>query len=1412
MNGTAVDTYTATCSNWNQFYAGVATAGVSKQLVGLTLAYTLNLNVSTSANKLFECRHANSLASLESAVVNGSTVSVSCGGNEWSVGSCDENLAICVNCTKASVATSYINSFIPCSSSGSGSNCLLRTGSVSSRYASYARVLIATFAVIVPAVEDIAISIVTKNSVSVHVKLDQYGAAFCAAFALSLTPTATQKILSAGFYGWTDNNSVNLTITSLLAATDYYVYCVAMSARGQYSEIAGAVADRVLIRTSCCRTISFALITKSVYGDTVTSKLATISIGALPTTTLLLSFSTIYANTSGIYSGSVLFPMSITISSASAKVFTVAFVGASYEGVYNISIGLSGEAATDYTSVFSNGYEIEVLNRLSTPLAPLLRQAQFSSDGSTIGVTFDSSTDKGRVSNVNNFECSQLFAFTGASRAKCQWNVGATTVTVTPSKDFLLVVGSLINVAANKIRASCPSAFNSSVCATWAAVSNSSSVGVLSPASPSSPTVHIVAASAIGSCDSLSLDFSSSTGSGGRAWSSANVSLTSTKALNISGLITFLAKSTASGPPRVTIPSGYLSRGYQYTFTVTLCSFLGTCGSSSASVSVLNIATPTVHIIGGSTFTIRANASLMVSSSAYTVSCDGSKSLLNLQYGWSISLLNGTVSSLLSVASVSKDPSKFALQAYQLTPQYSYSVVLTVTNSLSLKSSSTSIVVSVPVSDLVLLIAGGSQQSIRVTNSFLVDASGSYDSDQADKGAVDVLFSWNCYQTLPTYSLVCPLSLGVTNISILSGVANISSANSTSLVSLSMYDGGRVATGTVSLVVLDVSAALIRIVTTFSSAVLSTSGFILQGSVAAAASVGLALRCTWSVDDTSVDLDISSYVTPSQLVSVTSVDFKDNLYLSLAPNSLPTGASMIFTLACIILDSSTGAYISTSSAAIEVFINALPTPGVCSVTPSSGMELSTKFEMIASYWVDDDTPISYEFGFLSSSSNATLVVQTKGLNSFVSTYLAAGTSVKNYSLTTSIQIFDSLGADVVEFVEVQVMSFGLNMTVVRSKTTDLLAENAGNVDGMKQIISIVATTITAVNCSQAPNCTALHRLDCLSTPQTCGTCTSDDYVGASGDSNTMCVLISDYYKTSMQTALTGDRLCDSSVNCNGWNVCDVSSYACVPASKECISNCTSGKNGNCIFIASDTLEILEACPVSDTQCQAICVCNSGFYGSDCSLIEIILTANQDTTSQLMVSLLQVKDLETLDSQSSIYLSNALLSLTTNSYFLDDSAASTAYNISFDLLERSGVVSSSSVTKLGAVVDNLLQSSSSLTLSVRRRMSISSGINGSIIDDLLDSFSFATLSQMVPGQTRLTSLQTNYRLSAGIIASSSGMSNVTINVPQTSLEAIANTSSSSLKISGVSEMFGNGDSLDVGVGLLTVPQYLVDTSY
>jgi hypothetical protein len=1411
VNGTAVNAYAAICSSWNQFYSGTVTAGVSKQLVRLTLAETFSLNVSAATNKMFECRQTSSLLTLQSASVNGSTVSIRCGSNTWTVGSWSGNFAVCVNCTAVSTPTSYSNSFDPCSSSGSSSNSLVQSESFSERYASFARVLIATFAVVVPTVKGIIGSTVTTNSGEVSVAVDQSGAVYCSAFPLSVTPTAAQQIVSGGFSGWTVNNAVNVTITSLEAATDYYVYCIAMSARGQFSDVVSAIAGRLLIKTSCCRSISFGLISKSVYADKSNSKLATLAVSVLPSAAITVKFSTVLSNSTGTYTASIVFPKSLTISATSAKVFAVAFVGASYTGTYNISVILSGDAAADYETVFPNGFKLLTLNRLSTPSTPFLQKAQFSSDGASVGVTFDSSTDKGQLSSVNNFVCSQLLVFTGASFAKCQWSTDATAITITPSVAYPLSVGSQLSAVTDKIRASCPIAFNSSVCSKWVAVSSSKILLISAPSSPTTPKIQITLPSAIGSCDSLVMDFGSSTGSGGRAWSSANISLSSTKASNITGLTAYLTQFTSAVATRLMIPGGYLSKGYQYSFTVSLCNFLGACGTATAGVSVLNLAVPTVTVSGGPVFSVFVNSSITLSSHAYTASCDGSQSTLNLQYSWAIYLLNGSSTSGLSLVSVSRDPSKYSLRAYQLSPQCLYSVQVTVTNLVSLKSSSTAVTVTVPASDLIVLIAGGGQQSVRATHSFTVDASSSYDCDQTGKGRVGIDFSWSCYKTSPAYSSLCPLTLGLANTSVLSGFANISAVNTTALVSVSMYDTTRVASLAISINVLLEAAPLVHIVTVLPNSVQSSSILVLQGSVSlltSAAASGSSLECVWTVDDASVDLIASSYVPPAQSIAVTSKSLTTGVYLSLAANSLSVGASFTFTLSCVLVDAVTGSLSSASYASVDVSTNSPPTPGTYTVSPMSGIELLTTFEMSARYWVDIDIPISYEFGFTSAATGETFVVQTKGLNAIATAFLAAGSASANYSLATSTQVFDSLGASTTKYVTVRVLSTSLNSTNINSKTLALLTQVGTRVDGMKQVISIVASTLTSVNCSLAPNCTELNRFSCGSTAQTCGACLSDEFIGARGDSNSKCILVADY--ESVPAA--DDSSCESDSDCSAWSECDIESNTCRSVNKNCIANCTGVDNGECVFVHVSTLNIVESCAVDDPECDAVCVCYKGFYGDDCAFAELELLALQDTTMQLMTSLQSVNNLETLDSQSAVFWSNSLRALTASSYLLTDAAAAIAYNISMTMLQDTASTASPAVTStLGAVVDNILGSSylSTSTLSFRRRLATNSVANASAISAMLDTLSSAVVGAMVPGQDSQTIVQSNYRLVGSIISSSIAASNFSVSAPQTALEAATNLSYSSLQLVNVANIFGESTSLDVGVGVMSVPPYLLD---
>jgi membrane protein implicated in regulation of membrane protease activity len=1396
-----------TCSDWNSFYSLFVTASISKQLLKFTLAYSDSLTSTPSEDTVVSCSRTESLALLQEFGVNGSTTAISCGANIWSIATCSGSLAVCVNCSNSGNNVSYVNIFSPCVAN---SSCFT-AASVSDKTATVARVLIATFGVVVPAIVTVDVPVPSTSSVTVIVRLDQYGAAYCAAFFPSFTPTAVQQITSHRNSGWTVDNAVNVTLTSLAAATHYIVYCVTMSTKGQFSDISSALAARKLVKTSCCKLVTFSLVTKSVFTTLSVPKLATISVSSLPTSGLTVSLTAFHGNNTGNYSASIVFPATLAIAATSPLCSSVTYIGAVQTGNYRMVLTLSGDDADDFAVVYSNGNSLTITGEASTPLTPALNSAQFSEDGSFVVVGFDSQTDKGQVSNVNSFTCSLLMEFSGASLARCQWSVDATKITVTPSSSYPLSVGSEVRVMPNRIRAACPSIVSISTCKSWPATSNLSIVYLQAPASPKSPVVSLSLPSSIGSCDDLILDYGSSTGSGGRAWASINISLTSTTSANTSGLLLYVKSHTSTSNQiargRIIIPNGLLSKGYFYAFTVRLCNFLGACGSSTSSVSVLNMAIPSVTIVGGSTFSTTANRSLSLASYAYTANCDGSKSVLYLQYTWSIFLLNGSSSTSLSLTSTSKDPSKYSLGAFALTPRYAYSMQVLVVNLVSLKSSAATSVVTVPQSDLIVVISGGSHLSLRLLNTFTVDASDSFDSDQSNKGKVGLQYSWRCYQTSPTYSGTCPLSLGLTNSSVVGGYANATSANTSSALLVSVYDVTRSASGEVIATVLSTTAPLVTILTQSTDDLLPTSSFTLTALVTAS-NANSYLECLWSVDDSSIDLYSLSYVSPIQVISVATVK-TSSVYLSLGPNVLSAGATFTFSLACDAVTSDSASAASSSVASVAVTTNSPPALGVFSVSPLQGLELATTFSMSARFWVDADTPISYEFGFVSPSTGAVFVLQSNGLQSLASAYLPAGSSAVNSSLTTYVQVFDSLGASVLEYVSVQVASVGLNETNINSKTTSFMALVGGNVDGMKQVFSVVVNTLTAVNCSQAPNCSALNRFDCMATPHTCGSCISSSYVGINGDSNEKCVAIS-----AFSVVDAGTTACEDDSDCGLWSTCDTSSRECVPALKSCSGNCTATENGHCKFVRTGNLQFLATCLVSDPSCEAICICSPGYYGEDCSADEVRLVANLDTTDTLAASLLNVKELETLDSQSAVFWANALQALTTNSIYLTTTSSSIAYNISLVLLQESSALTDATLTTLSAVVDNILGISTAAS-GRRRLMSSETAVNATAISSIMDTLAVVLTGQMVPNQQPQTSILSNYRIAAHVITPSTDTStNFTVTAPVTSLESASNTTVSSMSVSNPNALFGDqteNSGVGIGLGLVSLPEYLIDMS-
>jgi hypothetical protein len=1380
VNGTNVLDRSTRCGGWNSFFSQFEAASISLGLASLTVITTTSLSSGNSAaTQWTNCTSGSPLDTLQPFGSSGgsSPASVVCSSAvgqkmTWSLSTCSGSPVLCVNCS----STNPLNAFFPCQQSTNNS-CFSGIGLSGNTVASFnkrhsfARLLIATFVTSVPSIVRISGSS-TKSSITVSTTLSMPGTIYCMASSGS-SAVSVQSIIAANNVGKTGNaNTVNVTAVSLTPSTKYAVYCITMSTQGATSSVVTAIANKLVVKTKCCKVISLNLLTSSVFGSTRQNGLATVSTASISSATSLTMV--LSALKDGI-PHSLFFPANITITRLSPLSQSISFVGADDSGWYNISAKLYGNSSNEYEVAFTNGNSLLVLASTAAPQTPALSYAQMSNDGSLIGVVFNAATDKGAmgsaaISSVNWFQCSLLLRFTGSNVATCQWSADATSITISPNSRYPLNIGDSIHLLPRKLRAACPSGAALSTCQGWSTVANAT-VTVLTPSSPVKPVAVLTLPSTIGSCDSLTIDFGGSTGSGGRAWTTVNITVTS-KASNVSVISSYLSVLSAAGAKSpVSISNSLLQKGCQYAFTIELCNFLGSCSFGSGSVSVLNMIVPYASIVGGPAFSTTANTSLQLTSAAYVAACDGSKSTLNLQYTWSISLLSNTTdtSTALTLISASKDPSKLLLASYRLQALASYSVQLTVTNLASLKASVVTASVIVSAADLVVVIAGGSEQGVRLENNFSVDASGSYDTGMEGGNKAAIGFIWVCYEVSPVYSLACPLTLTSSSLtsSLLTGATSATANNSTSLLTLSIFIGAsRSANGQVTLTVLAAAAPVVSMLSSQKTGVVTSAQTVLQGTV----STSVSCEAIWSVHDGSIDLTSASLVAPTKQLVPTSATSETvfSVYLSLIPNSLPLGSTLKFTLGCVSVDTSVASYASTI-----VVTNSPPSPGSCDVSPTSGTALSTLFVFVASSWIDTDLPLSYDIGFFSPTTNASLTVQSKSQASSGKSILPAGPQSSGNNITALFTVFDSLGAGALDYVSVTVTlpSAGINASHLSSVAATLIGQASGNVDGLKQAISVLSTTLNTVNCSAAPNCTALNRFDCASTAHTCGPCFSSSYVGLSGDSNELCVHISDFNAVSV----TGSGSCSKDADCGVWSTCDLITKTCSPLPKGCPSNCSAAyDNGVCAYEVVASQALLtdgKTCTMYDTYCAAVCVCSDGWYGSDCSLTASQIAAKQATTEQLLNGLQEVVSLETLDTQSLAYWTNSLESLMSNTFTVSESASSVAYNITHTMLAScitNELSILSNVDSIASVADNILSASTS-----DRRRRLSTASNEQSVESLLDKLSAAISGQMVQGQASQNFVLSNYRLIAAALSSTSP--NTTISIPRTELESLLDDS-------------------------------------
>lgn len=180
------------------------------------------------------------------------------------------------------------------------------------------------------------------------------------------------------------------------------------------------------------------------------------------------------------------------------------------------------------------------------------------------------------------------------------------------------------------------------------------------------------------------------------------------------------------------------------------------------------------------------------------------------------------------------------------------------------------------------------------------------------------------------------------------------------------------------------------------------------------------------------------------------------------------------------------------------------------------------------------------------------------------------------------------------------LSARTNVTKVLSSALST-AFTSGNINLAFQTVNNVANSVNSIDCSLAPNCTALHRVRCLTTRNTCGSCLAN-YKGVVGDYNLVC--------SPIYVAPTGGSGPASSPTAaappigNPGAVCKIASDClyglctngiCVAPPLLCPSSLSSAPcsgNGKCIY-TDPSGNPLVSCTILDITCVASCKCNAG---------------------------------------------------------------------------------------------------------------------------------------------------------------------------------------------------------------------------
>jgi hypothetical protein len=939
--------YGGTCDSWTTLRTSGLTLPFSSMYISALSAEYYSFNLETlqvMANGTRSCTNRTALDLIIPSLRNAYASNTNCDGGDWRVFLCGSEVSFCIDCEPdctqtacpGQSSTAYLNPCKTCNTSGTGYYFLESEYSVEVLY---------------PQINLPIIVEPSKTSLRFNVNVTRAGRIYCEAVekgsdvgsVLDIKSNGAEvSALGAGVY--------TLDVVGLSPATTYDTYCYTEDYKANSMELATVLETFQNVTTSCCKSLIFSETHPSIplYEAGVSESVYQVMLDAAPADSITVSLTataTSCASQDGTtLASAVISPSTVTFTSESPSLTASFVVRGTLPGC--ITLGVSAEGET-YDEASTN---VVIRNSVTPPEPPVITSAVLSTQGHKMTCTFDSDTDRGEtIISDDEFTCSQALSFSGAESSTCIWTSKRVIVATleASSTGTYVEIGDAVTALSDVMKPDCIASLN----CTYGAASNTT---VVANDVCVQPYVSLSSADLVGACADIVLDPTGTTGKGNRDWMSVEWFVSAVgedgAALDdeAQAVEDYLNANAAFTNAVITIDNGdYLSPGTIYTFTLQVQNFFGKIAATVETVSVsTDTSIPTLSIAGPRVISMTREQKFDLRTVVEFSSCHGDDR--ELTYQWST--YAGAVLAD-DIQSVSLSQRVYKVTPYTYSASTTYSIVVQVFSATSpgVALTSASVTVNVGSQGMVASIAGGDSRVVGLSDTIVLDGSGSYDIDEP---SASVSFVWSCMEVAPNYGDACNLgTVDLTSSIITFPAVNISSGDlSEARFEFTMFvtnAAGVSESDTATIIVLNSEVPKI------SMGEVSTK-YNADRDILFSATVDAQYQAvaTWSSEGFDLAQD-DLYTSVSKTLQPGLRTYE----IRIKPHTLTKGKRYTFQLgAYYVFDDGQSV---DSFSTVDIQVNSPPVLGKLLVEPTNGTAQDTSFYMLTYDWIDDaaDAPI-----------------------------------------------------------------------------------------------------------------------------------------------------------------------------------------------------------------------------------------------------------------------------------------------------------------------------------------------------------------------------------------------------------------------------------------------------------------------